>query len=137
MNWLFTISIVISVLTIIVIFFDIDRSFRLYFSNPGGLIENYGMKQKNPKNRTVAYINLKPNEKLNEQTIKSLMDQSIKLHDLAIQTNTPEYVDEKFKNLVSIHKPNTEQIREMDVNTIVIPIQNGVEYSFDHIESFC
>ena len=63
------------------------------------------------------------------------MDQSIRLHDIAVQTNTPRKIDQDLLKVVSIHKPGTELVREMERDTIVLKLKNGQEYPFDYVEN--
>jgi len=37
--------------------------------------------------------------------------------------------------VVSLHRPGTELVREMERDTIILKLKNGVEYPFDYVEN--
>jgi hypothetical protein len=71
---------------------------------------------------------------LNEDTIKSIIDQSVKINEIGIETYNPEYVSAKLKPYVVIHPIGTTHVRESEHNTVVFDIINGKIYPFDYIE---
>lgn len=44
-------------------------------------------------------------------------------------------IDQDLLRVVSIHKPGTELVREMERDTIVLKLKNGQEYPFDYVEN--
>lgn len=109
-----------------------DRTIKLWFSSFDSLVEQYKHKP-HPSKRTVVIIECESG--LCNKTLKSLLDQSVKVHDITINTNHPENVNPKLKVISSIHKPGTEILREPSADTKIIRLQNGVTYSYDDIET--
>lgn len=137
-RWLIILTIVFTLVSIVMVYFDWDRTIRLGMSSMNDLINMYSMKPKSKVRRVVAVIDCDDgvnNGAVCNSTLKSILDQSIRLHDIAVQTNTPSKIDQDLMRVVSIHKPGTELVREMERDTIVLKLQNGKEYPFDYIEN--
>lgn len=133
MKWFLILTIILTIISIIFVYFDWDRKLKLKMSSLNTLSNIYSMKPKYKNgNRVVAVMQC---DKINNNTIKTLLDQSIRLHDIAIETHHPEYIDDYYLDFVSIHKPGTVWLREGDRDTIVVDIENGREYAYDHIEN--
>lgn len=127
---------VFTFLSIIFILFDWDRLLRLHLNSVESLTEIYKLKPKPPK-RVVGVLTLKENEKPDNLTIKSLLDQNYRLYDIAIQTpsssiNSTTCPD--LKNIATFHKPQTEWLRETEKDTVVIHLQNGKNYPYGFID---
>lgn len=135
-RWIIILTIVFTLVGIVMVYFDWDRTIRLGMSSMTDLIDMYRMKQKSER-RVVAVIDCDGvnNGGVCNKTLKSILDQSIRLHDIAVQTNTPQKIDEELLRVVSIHKPGTELVREMERDTIVLKLKNGIEYPFDYVEN--
>jgi hypothetical protein len=102
------------------------------------LIDQYSMKPKSEAMRVVAVIDCDDgvnNGAVCNKTLKSILDQSIRLHDIAVHTNTPNKIDQDLLRVVSIHNPGTELVREMERDTVVLKLENGKEYPFDYVEN--
>lgn len=137
-RWLIILTIVFTFIGILMVYFDWDRSIRLGMSSMNDLINMYSMKPKSAARRVVAVIDCDDgvnNGAVCNQTLKSVLDQSIRLHDIAVQTNTPGKIDQDLLRVVSIHKPGTELVREMERDTVVLKLKNGKEYPFDYVET--
>jgi hypothetical protein len=136
MKFFLLLTIILTIISIIFIYFDWDRKLSLKVSSINSLLNTYSMKPKSTSNRVVAVIkcNEPPNGLCND-TIKTLLDQSIRLHDIAVETNNPQFIDKEYLKFVSIHEPDTTWLREPDSDTIIIRIENGKEYSYDYIEN--
>ena len=133
MKFFLVLTIILTIISIIFIYFDWDRKLSLKVSSINSLLNTYSMKPKSTSNRVVAVIKCNDSsDGLCNDTIKTLLDQSIRLHDIAVETNNPQFID---KDYVSIHKPDTTWLREPDSDTIIIRIENGKEYSYDYIEN--
>lgn len=133
MKFFLVLTIILTIISIIFIYFDWDRKLSLKVSSINSLLNTYSMKPKSTSNRVVAVI--KCNSRLCNDTIKTLLDQSIRLHDIAVETNNPQFIDKEYLKVVSIHEPDTTWLREPDSDTIIIRIENGKEYSYDYIEN--
>jgi hypothetical protein len=133
MRWFLISTIILTFISIIFIYFDWDRKLKLKLTSLNSLTDIYSLKPKNKSNRVVALI--KCSSGLCNDTIKTLLDQSIRLHDIAVETEHPEYINDEFLKVVSIHKPGTLWLRETDRDTIIIEIENGKEYPYDYIEN--
>jgi hypothetical protein len=133
MKFFLLLTIIVTIISIIFIYFDLDRTLSLKVSSINSLLNTYRMKPKSISNRVVAVIKCK--NSLCNDTIKTLLDQSIRLHDIAVETTNPEFIDNEYLKVISIHEPDTTWLREPDSDTIIIRIQNGKEYSYDFIEN--
>jgi len=136
-RWLIILTIVLTFVGIVMVYYDWDRTIRLGMSSMNDLINMYSMKPKSGSRRVVAVIDCDDgvnNGAVCNKTLKSLLDQSMRLHDIAVQTNTPQKIDRDLLRVVSIHKPGTELVREMERDTIVLKLINGKEYPYDYIE---
>lgn len=137
-KWLIILTIVFSFIGIVMVYFDWDRTILLSMSSMKGLIEQYSMKPKSKTRRVVAVIDCDDgvnNGAVCNKTLKSILDQSVRLHDIAVHTSTPEKIDQDLLRVVSIHKPGTELVRETERDTVVLRLENGKEYPFDYVES--
>jgi len=137
-RWLIILTIVFTFIGIVMVYFDWDRTIRLGMSSMNDLINMYSMKPKSEARRVVAVIDCDDgvnNGAVCNKPLKSILDQSIRLHDIAVQTNTPRKIDQELLRVVSIHKPGTELVREMERDTIILKLKNGKEYPFDYIEN--
>ncbi len=137
-KWLLILTIVFTFIGIVMVYFDWDRTIRLSMSSMKDLINLYSMKPKSEARRVVAVIDCDDgvnNGAVCNKTLKSILDQSIRLHDIAVHTNTPEKIDQDLLRVVSIHKPGTELVREMEHDTVVLKLENGKEYPFDYVET--
>jgi len=123
---------IFTIVGIFLVIFDWDRTLMLHFNSLDKLADVYRVKPKTGK-RIVAVFELKDGEEISPLTLKSLVDQNVRLHDIAVQTNTPSN-DEHLRKLVSFHKPQTEWLREPERDTVVLYIENGKEYPFGYIE---
>lgn len=136
-RWLIILTIVFAFIGIVMVYFDWDRTIRLSLSSMKDLIDQYSMKPKSAL-RVVAVIDCDEgvnNGAVCNKTLKSILDQSIRLHDIAVHTNTPDKIDQELLRVVSIHTPGTELVREMERDTVVLKLENGKEYPFDYVES--
>lgn len=125
---------VVTFLCIIFIIFDWDRTLRLYMNSIDDLIEVYKLKPKTDK-RVVAVLELKNGEEPDIKTLKSLIDQNLRLHDIAIQTDDDlEQKCHDLKKFVSFHKPGTEWLRETEKDTHILYIKNGYEYQYGFLD---
>ena len=137
-RWLIILTIVFTIAGIVMVYFDWDRTIRLGMSSMDELINVYSMKPKSKTRRVVAVIDCDDgvnNGSVCDKTLKSILDQSIRLHDIAVQTDTPQKIDQDLLRVVSIHRVGTELVREMERDTIVLELQNGKEYPFDYVEN--
>lgn len=132
MKWLIQLSVIILSIYVIIIYMEWDRLVWLKLKPLEYFIEDYMQKPKWTKNRVVAVIPCKG--RVSEITLKSILDQSIGLHDIAIQSNYPDFKFISANNIITFHKPGTEFIRETNANTIILHLKNGVIYRYDEIE---
>jgi hypothetical protein len=95
------------------------------------LIENY--KSKPIYSSRVVVVIPCIDKVLNANTLKSILSQSVRVNDIAIETRLP--VCDEWKKVVSVHLPNTTKIREQDAMTRIIVVENEKWYPYDFIES--
>lgn len=127
------VSVISSITFIIFVYFDIDRTIKSNFSTIRSLSDEYNSKPKPSTVRSVILIKCK--SALCESTLKCLLDQSVGVHDISVETDFPELLSNDIKRIVTVHKYGTAPIREVESSTIVIDIPNGSEcYPYDFIE---
>jgi hypothetical protein len=127
---------IVLLVLILFFYFEGDRKLRLRNISFSKLLETYQTKPHfKTKNVSRVVGLIETNDNLDLTTLKSIMDQSVRLNDIAVQTNNKLNLDEDVKQLISIHPPGTEWLRETDKNTVVINIKNGVEYPYDFVET--
>jgi hypothetical protein len=132
MSWWLKLALLSGIAFLIFIYMEWDRILWLKLANIEGLLEHYQEKQTFP--RRISLI-LECDEGLCLDTLKSLIDQSIKVDDIAVQTNHSENFREYKKlNVITIHAPGTEELREGDANTLIIHVDNGRIYGYSEIE---
>ena len=102
-----------------------------YMTSLSTLIENYKSKPTNQSRIVVVIPCFR--EVLSANTVKSLLSQSIRANDIAIETTIP--VSDELKKVVSVHMPNTTRIREQDAMTKIIYVENEKWYPYDYIEN--
>lgn len=128
MKVLLIISIILTIVYMMVIITGVDR-----FMTPlPELISNYATKPLAPK-RVVVVFECKGD--LNENTLKSILDQSFRVSDIAIETKTPQLINDETKRVVTIHKPGTTHLREPDADTVVLFLEADKVYDYDFIEN--
>ena len=110
--------------------FDVE----LYVSSIPTLLTKYS-NLPIPKNRIVAVIYCSDNTPLSVNTVKSLLNQSVRLSDIAVETKNPKNIPDELKNVVTIHKLDTVKLRETESDTIIISVNNGTCYGNDYVEN--
>jgi hypothetical protein len=136
MTWLIF-SIIITAVYLIVVYFELDRSFRIASTPLSDMVETYVKTVKTPE-RVVCVIDCEsedPNGSECLRTVKSVLDSSVRVDDIAIQTDKPWAVNEDLKKVCSAHFRGTEPLREADANTIILYLKPGREYGFEEIEN--
>lgn len=137
-KFLLVLTIIFTIIGITMVYFDLDRTLRLSMTSMSDLIEMYKQKPQSSTKRIVAVLDCDTGINLGSvcnKTLKSILDQSIRLHDIAVQTNTPEKIDKSLLEVVTIHNVGTEAVRETEVSTIVLKLKNGFEYPYDYVET--
>jgi hypothetical protein len=132
--WILFFTIITTIAGLLMVYFDYDRTLRLKFTEITDMIEDYKKKPKS-KRRVVAVLDCDDVNFLCTKTIKSMLDQSMRLDDFAIQTSTPEKIENKLLQVVSVHNPGTDVVREKERDTVIIRLVNGREYPYDFVES--
>lgn len=120
---------VVLILSALFFYLEVDRTLRINTTSVNEMLETH-LKKPKSKQRVVGII--ETNDPINLSTVKSILDQSVRLDDLAVQTLIP--VDENLKKIVSVHPPQSHWLRETERNTVIINIQNGILYPYDFIE---
>ena len=130
--WFIKLSILLSTVFIIVIYMEWDRTLRLWFTSFDTLVQQYKLKPQ-PAKRTVVIIECESG--LCDDTLKSVLDQSVRVHAINVSTHHPEKINAKVKEIVTLHRPGTEILREPSADTLLIKLKNGVVYPYDSIET--
>lgn len=132
MKWLIIISVVLTAIYLVMVYFDWDRLLMLKFTPLHNLIQNY-KKKPQTEGRVVLILDCPSSVCMN--TLKTILDQSVRVHDIAIQTNNADKFDPKLSEVASFHLPDSQFIREGEVGTIMINIKNGEQYPYGAIET--
>lgn len=123
-------AIVSTIIYILLLVTDYDRYLTMPSTND--LISAYGRKSSIPNKRVVIVLNCERG--ICEDTIKSLLDQSVRVSDIAVETARPDSINDDIKRIVSIHKPGTTKLRETESDTIVLFLNDGKIYDYDFVE---
>lgn len=123
-------AIVATVVYIILLVTNKDRFFNIPSTDL--LISAYGNKPSIRNKRVVIVLNCELG--ICENTIKSLLDQSVRVSDIAVETSRPDLITDDIKKIVSIHKPGTTKLRETESDTIVLFLNDGKIYDYDFVE---
>lgn len=128
---LLIISLVISVLYILSIVTSFDRRIRLSFTSPNEISTKIRPISEQKQKRIVIIFTLPPSV----ATVKSLLDQSVKVDDIALETEHPENISDELKQLVSVHYKGTAPIRECESDTMIIVLNDYDKiYDYDFVE---
>lgn len=123
-------SIITTTLYLLAVAVGWDEQFEFYRASMGQMIEDYVDKPRFDR-RTVAVIEC-GDDPVCKDTVKSLLNQNMKLDDIAVQTTKP--VDSELEKITTVHKPHTDIIREGEVDTVVIKLINGKVYAYGAVE---
>lgn len=129
MSLLFASLIILGVIIIIAIHYDFYRRVKLLFKTVSAL-EN--TRSRLASQRTVALITLNDGEELDSYTVKSLLDQSIRPHEISVETSAKRKPPDTA--FVKFHPKNTLQVREDDSSNLILRVNNGRYYDFDYVE---
>lgn len=111
-----------------------DRVLGFKFWSYDSFVKDYANKPSaHPTRRVVIlYIDSIESNDIPSDMFKSILDQSVKVDDIAIQTTNPQKF-KHMKNFTSTHVPGTEFISEGDASTILIPVVMKI-YPYDFVE---
>lgn len=133
MNAILRATLILSIITTIVymfyVMFDGDRRTE-EFSKLVGLYSS-----KPTIDRRVVVVIPCIDKQLSQQTLRSLLSQSKRVSDIAVETTKPDLISNKDRQVVTVHKPETTKLRECESDTIVIYVKNGEWYEYDFIEN--
>jgi hypothetical protein len=122
-------SIISTVFYMIYVMFDGDRR----TEEMSKLIGLYSSKPSIDK-RVVVVIPCE-NQKLSQNTLRSLLSQSRRVSDIAVETSNPDLISLEDRRVVTVHKPDTTKLREWESDTIILYARNGDWYEYDFVES--
>ena len=132
MNPIATVFIILMLIIAMLYICDVDRLVILYVTPLSSYIGPYKLKPLLNTTRVVAVIEC---ETLDILTLKSVLYQSVRVHDIAVQLPHPEELSQEILSIVSAHPPNSADIREVNNETIIIFIKNGTILNYDFIEN--
>lgn len=124
----------ISLIYLVVIYMEWDRVLGFKFWSYERFAKNYMAKPLAHPTRRVVILYVDPSEstEIPSDMFKSILDQSVKVTDIAVQTVAPKKF-KHMKNFVSTHVPRTELISEGDAGTILIYVEPKI-YPYDFVE---
>lgn len=138
---LVVLSIIVTLIYMIVVWFDLDRTLAIW----GSSLESYAkVYLQKPSARdgcdqiTKVIIILPCNQSYCDMTLKSILDQSVRVDAINIQTDFPD----KFNRLTDllpmlmVKPPGVDKVGEGDKRTAKMKILNGQVYSYDAVEQF-
>lgn len=138
---LLILSIFLTIVYIFMVWFDLDRTLSIWWSS----LESYTSQYlKKPPARegythiTKVIIIVLCNQGYYDMTLKSILDQSVKVDTIDIQTDYPDKFNPLrglLPNLI-IKPPGVDKVGERDKRTVKIKILNGKVYPYDYIEKF-
>lgn len=134
-KFILILGIVLTLAYMVLIWFDFDRTFKIEVSTLPKLIGAYSLKPKTERRSVVLLKCSAEQEYPCEKTIKSILDQSVRVYDIAIETDRPDLVNRDLLDVVTVHKPNTASVRETEADTVVFVLVPGKEYPYDFIET--
>jgi hypothetical protein len=131
MKILLIIGIITTIAYMMLVLTNTDRKITLALTSTSDLISSYSSR---PSLSRRAVVVLNCENGLCEKTLKSILDQSVKVAAIAIETSHPEKIDRLTKTVATVHQPGTAPLREPDKDTVIFYLQNGKTYDYDYIE---
>lgn len=132
---LLKLSLLFSVIYLVVVYMEWDRTVRLWFSSYDEYVDEYRLKPlASDTNRVVLLFKERDSsDRIPDDTFKSILDQSVRVDSISVQT-TDRNKYRHLKSFVTTHVPDTEYLSEGDETTIIIPIKSGEIYPYDYVE---
>lgn len=127
MQILLILSIISTIAYMLYIVFDGSR-------RTESMIELINMYSTKPSSDKRVVVVIPCDGPVSELTLKSLLAQSVKVDDIAIETSKPGEISEQIRRVATVHKPDTTKLRETEIDTVVIFVENGKWYEYDFIE---
>lgn len=135
----FILSILLTLVYIFMVWFDLDRTLSIWWSPLDSYTSQYVNKPlaREGYSTITKVIAIVPcNQGVCDMTLKSILDQSVKVDNIDIQTDFPD----KFKSLINsvptleIKPPGVDKVGERDKGTVKIKMLNGTIYPYDYVE---
>ncbi len=131
-----TMTTILSLLYIILAYFNIIRYFKLHLVDCNYFVSDYKLLDKASNNRCVIGL-LNNNMKKVTPTINSLLHQTVSVNEIDLYTSTP-INDCYLKQYVNIYNSSILHLfqKEIEDDTIIILLNTNTIYSEDCIEDF-
>ncbi len=138
---LLILSIVLTLVYIFMVWFDLDRTLNIWWSSLERYTSHYLKKPlaRQGYSSIIKVVIIIPcNQSYCDMTLKSILDQSVQVDAINIQTDYPD----KFNNIrnllpnLMIKQPAVDMVGERDKRIVKIKLLNGKVYSYDFVESF-
>lgn len=124
-------TIILTAIYLVVVLFDLDKSLGYLFYPIDAYSRDYGTKPRASSARTVIAMR---QDKPDAKTIKSLLDQSVRVDDIQVFTDNPgAFVP--FTSVLSVHPSVSFGVGENDESTIIVTAENGTIYPYDYVEN--
>lgn len=117
----------------IAVFFDVDRAISLKMTPMSDIIESYNTQKKSVARRIVIVM-ICESGICKDDTLKSLLNQSVKADDIIVETLHPERICPDIRSSkINICPMGSTPLRECDADTIIIMVENDRIYPYDFI----
>jgi hypothetical protein len=137
------ISVVLTILSVIYMlldYFGVIRYISIHFKSPEKYSTVYSSLDKGHKNRVIISLHA-DNKNINKlkPIISSLIDQSVRVDEIALNVDHSTIVPDYLKNYVAIHRSYNANkltptiIREKDTDTLIIALDSDTIYGSDFI----
>lgn len=134
MNAILKAALILSIITTIAYMFYVIMDGDRRTEEMSKLVGLYSSKPTIDDKRVVIVIPC-GEQQLSQQTLRSLLSQSKRVSDIAVETTKPDQISQEDKRVVTVHKPETTKLRECEADTIVIYATNGEWYDYDFVEN--
>lgn len=121
-----------SIIYLVIIYMEWDRVIGFKFWSYESFAKGYANKPLAHPTRRVVISYVDDGGGIPSDTFKSLLDQSVKVTDIVVQTDDQQKFD-SVKSFTTIFSPGALSIIEGDDSTILIPVESKI-YPYDFVE---
>jgi hypothetical protein len=147
-KFLLILGILTTIVYMVAVYYDYDRRLMSRLRTTRSLVDAYAKKphassvasptatdDAASRRRVVLELSC-ANALVDDTTIRSLLDQSARVDEISVESRVAQpSIDEALRDVVRVHQPQTNVVREVDRRTLVLPVTNGAYYAYDYVES--